>query len=174
MKPLRMQPTFRLRLAGTLDEAVTRLRGAMARGDLGKDADAAGSCLDFRVPASERRLWSPHLSVQLSPQADGVELFGRFAPRPEVWTLVMMCYFAGAFVAIGGAIYGCVQTMMGSTPWALVAIPAGLAAILGLHLASLAGQRLSSDQMEHLRERLDRVVAEAFASDAGAGLPHGS
>ncbi len=159
---MRMRPTFRISLAGTLEDAIKRLRIAMARGDLGQHADAAGSCLDFRTPPADRRLWSPHLSVQLTPTDQGVELFGRFCPRPEVWTLVMMLYFAAAFVGICGALYACAQIMLGDVPWALVALPVSAAAILGLHLLSLAGQRLSEDQMEQLRDRLDRVVTEAF------------
>lgn len=161
-----MQPTFRVEIPGPLEEAIARLRRAMAHGELGADADAAGSCIDFRVPPAEHRLWSPHLSVQLSQleggASDRVELYGRFAPRPEVWTFVMMVYFAAAFVAICGAVYGTVQAMLGSTPWALIAIPIGLGTIVALHFVSLAGQRLSADQMVALRERLDRVVAAAF------------
>lgn len=165
MKPLRMQPTFRVEVAGPVADTIARLRNAMLCSDLGTHADAAGSCFDFRVAPAERRLWSPHLSVQLSPTDDGgVELFGRFSPRPEVWTLVMMLYFAGGFVVLCGAIYGCVQAMLGTAPWALIAIPVGAGAIVGLHLVSLAGQRLSADQMEQLRERLDRVMAEAFGT----------
>lgn len=147
-----------------LDEAIKRLRSAMSCHDLGKDADTAGSCLDFRVASKERRLWSPHLSVQLSATEEDVELFGRFSPRPEIWTFVMAVYFAAAFVAICGAIYGCAQLMLGSNPWAFIALPAGAVTILSLHLISVAGQRLSADQMVHLRERLDRVMAEAFES----------
>lgn len=159
--PMPMQPTFRVEIAGPLDDALTRVRAAIARGVGGAHADAAGSCLDFRVAPEERRLWSPHLSVQLSATEGDVELFGRFSPRPEIWTLVMMLYFAAAFVAIGGGVYGCVQWLLGGTPWALAVVPTSLGAILGLHLMSLTGQRLSSDQMEHLRERLDRVLADS-------------
>lgn len=166
-----MQPTFRIKLASQPEDAIARLREAMAQGDLGENAAAAGSCLDFRIATAERRLWSPHLSVQLmadqlnsmdNPMDKGSTLFGRFSPRPEVWTLVMVFYFAAVFVAIGAAIYGCVQAMLGESPWALLAIPVCAAGIVGLHLLSLAGQRLSADQMQQLRERLDRVVVQAF------------
>ena len=164
MNPLQMQPTFRLELVCPLEQAICRLREAIARDDLGEHAGAAGTCLDFRVAPTERRLWSPHLSIQLSPTDNGVELFGRFSPRPEVWTFVMFLYFAAAFFSICGAIYGCVQVMLKTTPWAMIAIPVGVGVISSLHLISVAGQRLSADQMVHLRERFDRVVAEAFGT----------
>lgn len=161
---MRMQPTFRVRVPGSISEATARLQSAAASDAHGPHADAGGSCLDFRVAPEERRLWSPHLSVQLTPTDDGVVLFGRFAPRPEVWTFVMMLYFAAAFVAICGLVYGLVQVLLGATPWALAAIPAGLVVVLSLHVISLTGQRLSADQMEALRGRLDHVVREAFGS----------
>lgn len=133
----------------------------MADSDLAADSDSAGTCLDFRVPAANRRLWSPHLSVQLSPIDEEVEIFGRYSPRPEVWTFVMLLYFAATFVAIGGAIYGCVQIMLNAVPWAMVAMPLGAAVIFGLHVASVAGQRLSADQMESLRDRFDLALKRA-------------
>ncbi|MEO0529639.1 MAG: hypothetical protein AAF266_03575 [Planctomycetota bacterium] len=160
-KPVAMQPTFRIALDGRPDEAIAALRSAVTRGVGGEHADAAGSCLDFRVAPEERRVWSPHLSIQVGDSEHGTELVGRFSPRPEIWTLVMMLYFAAAFVAIGGAVYGCVQWLLGSSPLALLLVPVALGAILGLHLTSLAGQQLSADQMKHLRDCFDRVLAEA-------------
>lgn len=177
---MRMQPTFRVPLPWPKAEAAERLGAALRSGDLAADADAAGSCLDFRVPVGERRVWSPHLSVQLvdgdeadapSREAPDAAAFAsngpvsvaiaRFAPRPEVWTLVMMLYFFAAFVAICGAIYGWVQALLAVTPWGFLAVPAGLAMIAALHGVSVVGQRLSAHQMTDLRARFDRVVAAA-------------
>ena len=162
MTSLRMQPTFRLEVPGPRDQALTRLRAALRQGDLGRHADAAGACLDFRVPPDRRRTWSPHLSVQLSEEEGRVELFGRFSPRPEVWTFVMMLYFGAAFLAFVGAVWGASQLTLGATPWAFLAAPVGVAGILLLHLVSMAGQRLSADQMVDLRDRLDAVLNAAF------------
>ncbi|TWT77873.1 hypothetical protein Pla123a_16710 [Posidoniimonas polymericola] len=164
MTTLRMQPTFQVAIDGTYDDAVQRLRAATVGGVLGAHTDAAGSCLDLRVGPSERRPWSPHLGAQLTPVGDGVVLFARFSPRPEIWTFVMMLYFAAACLACGGAVYGWVQYTLGETPWGLIGVPVGLAAIAVLHIVGVVGQRLSSDQMHDLRERLDRVVAEVFKS----------
>lgn len=164
MTTLRLQPTFQVAIPGTYDDAVRRLGAAASRGGLGAHTDAAGSCLDLRVDPAERRAWSPHLGAQLTPVDDGVVLFARFSPRPEIWTFVMMLYFAAACLACAGGVWGWVQYTLGETPWALIAVPVGLTAIVILHIIGVVGQRLSADQMHDLRDRLDRVVAEVFQS----------
>ncbi|MEO1496280.1 MAG: hypothetical protein AAFV43_03930 [Planctomycetota bacterium] len=158
---MRMQPTFRGELAQPYADAVAKLRAAVRTTDLGEHADAAGACLDFRVAPAECRVWSPHLSVQLYETPGGVEYFGRFSPRPTVWTFVMMVCFGAATAIIGGGVYGCAQWMLGVRPWGLAAIPAGALTIVGLYLVSATGQRWSSHQMAGLRERFDRVLVHA-------------
>lgn len=166
---MRMQPTFRGEVAQPFDEAVAKLRAAVKTTDLGEHADAAGSCLDFRVAPQESRLWSPHLSVQFYRTPGGAEYFGRFAPQPALWTFVMMVYFGAAVAIAGGGVYGCAQWLLGTTPWGLAAIPAGAATIVGLYLVSATGQRLSSHQMAGLRERFDRLLAHAVGRPDSPG-----
>ena len=131
-------------------------------------AVSAGHCLDFSIEESDRRFWSPHLSVQVSESESGSEVFGRFSPRPEIWTMFMAVYFVTATIVFGAAIYGYVQWTLGTSPWALVIVPIGVVTILVLHLASLIGQGLSVDQMGLLRSRLDRAMEIAF-QDRAAG-----
>lgn len=153
-----MQSTYRLTLPLAPDDAATRLKRVVDSGEVAGPAKAAGSCVALHVPPEQERLWSPHFTAQLHAAESGSELLARFTPRPEVWTLLMMVYFGCAFVATCGAIYGCVQWLLGATPWALLLTPIGLAAIATLHAISLVGQRLSSHQMDALRERLEHAV----------------
>ena len=104
MPSMRLQPVFRMLLRVESREATARLRQAIRSPELAGLVESAAQCFDFKIEAPQRRVWSPHLSVQLSDLADDApgaaprtELFGRFSPRPEVWTLVMFCYFAAAF-----------------------------------------------------------------------------
>ena len=80
----------------------------------------------------------------------------------------MALYFAAAICIFGAAIYGYVQWFLGSNPWALLIVPISLLTIVALHVASMIGQSLSSDQMELLRGRLDRTLEIAF-DDAADG-----
>ena len=72
--------------------------------------------------------------------------------------MVMMIYFIATFFIFVAAIYGYVQWFLGEPPWSLVVIPIAAIVIGSLHAASLVGQRLSSDQMQELRHRLDQTI----------------
>lgn len=157
---LKMQPTFRVELPWEFDDAKDRLRRAIGSDELSDHASAAGSVIDFQIASSDKRIWSPHLSVQLN-RTDGTqatEAFCRFSPRPEIWTMVMAVYMMSSCCFFGALIFGFVQYSMGKSPWALVIVPISIALIAGLHLASLVGQGWSRDQMHLLRSRWDRTL----------------
>lgn len=162
MKLLKMQPTFKVDVPVNAQDAVTEIRRAIQSDELNALAVAAGQCVEFKIAPADQRFWSPHLSIQLSEHESGSQIFGRFSPRPEVWTMFMAIYGVAGICSFAGAIYGYVQWFMGSTPWALLIVPAGVVAIVILHVASLIGQNLSSDQMKLLRDRFDRTLEVAF------------
>jgi hypothetical protein len=192
MISLKLQPTFSVRVPGTADEAVKKLRGALETAELRGAAVSAGRVIDFKIAKAEQRFWSPHLSVQVGEVDSGelpldtescpaqAELFARFSPRPEIYTMVIAIYFSTAVIMSGALIYAYVQWFMGDPAWALLAIPIGITIIAGLHLASVIGQSLSSDQMDLLRTRLDCAVDLAFPGEnvatplAGAGANEAS
>lgn len=159
---LKMQPTFAVVLPVSADQAMATIRSVIDSSSLEANAQSAGRCIDFRIADEDQRFWSPHLSVQLSEWDSGTRLFGRFSPRPEIWTMFMAIYFIAAIGGFAAVIYGYVQWAMGATPWALLGLPMGLMLILALHLASVIGQNLSSDQMDLLRSQLDRTLEIAF------------
>lgn len=164
MKPFTMQPTFTRDVPLHADEVVARIRKVIRSAEIGKHIDSAGYVVDFKIDPAERRFWSPHLNVQVNEMESGSQLYCRFSPRPEVWTMFMFIYFIAAFVASAAAIYGYVQWFLGQSPWSLVIIPIAIVTIIALHAASLFGQSLSSDQMEELRDRFDETLQQALAA----------
>ena len=163
IKPFRMQPTFVLELPVQADEAITQLHSAIRSPELRDHIRAAGRCIEFQVAPAEQRFWSPHLSVQIGESESGSQLFGRFSPRPEIWTMFMAIYGVVLIVMFGAVIYGYVQWYLGETTWSLAFVPVGLIVVGSLHVASLVGQSLSADQMEILRGRLNRAIELAFS-----------
>lgn len=157
-----MQPTFTVDVPTDSQQTIAALRTAIADPELRDHAITAGTCIEFSIAPAQRRFWSPHLSIQISPLAAGSQLYGRFSPRPEIWTMFMAIYGVVLILMFAAAIYGYVQWMLGSAPWAFILLPAGAALIGGLHAASLIGQNLSADQMQLLRSRLDRAIELAF------------
>ncbi|MEM6470369.1 MAG: hypothetical protein AAF802_12505 [Planctomycetota bacterium] len=158
---LQMQPAFRVTLPWPREEAKQRLRHAIKNDDMGAIADSAGWVLDYQIPSSQRRFWSPHLSVQLSKleeETDQCEAFCRFSPRPEIWTMVMAIYLIASCILLAAAILGFVQWMLNRSPWAFLVVPASMLVIGSLHVASLIGQGWSKDQMLVLRDHWERTV----------------
>jgi hypothetical protein len=161
MKFFTVQPAFTLDTPLSTDELMPRIRKTIQEMGLRDRIGSAGACVDLKVSPDERRFWSPHLNVQASDMDGGSQLFCRFSPRPEIWTLFMAIYLVTACLIFAASIWGYVQWFLGQTPWALLFIPIGAVGILGLHVVSLVGQGLSADQMEQLRTRLDDMLAKA-------------
>jgi hypothetical protein len=160
-----MRPTFAVQLPLPAEESIGRIRSQIAGSDSRVRTLSAGKCADFFIDEAERRFWSPYLSVQVQDSEGGSLLRGRFSPRPEIWTFVMFVYFLMAFVILFGISFGYVQWAIGESPWGFLAAPVGVLVIVLLHAASLVGQRLSTDQTEQLRARLDEVLEAAFGSE---------
>lgn len=161
----RFQPAFTVDVAMDKQTAITRLQTAIASDELRGLAESAGTVFDFKIERTSRRFWSPHLSAQFSEASDTSEraqLFARFSPRPEIWTMFIAFYFVAAILMSLLAIVGYAQWSLGYSPWALIGVPVGAVAMVGLHLGSLVGQSLSADQMELLRSRFDRAIELAF------------
>ncbi len=166
MKFFTVQPAFTVDIPLPTDELMLRVRKAIKELGFKELVGSAGACLDLKVAANQRRFWSPHLNVQASEADSGSQLFCRFSPRPEVWTMFMAIYLVTACLIFAASIWGYVQWFLGHTPWALTFIPIGIIGILALHLASLIGQGLSSDQMDQLRSRLDELLAKATSGSS--------
>ncbi|MEM9369422.1 MAG: hypothetical protein AAGD07_25895 [Planctomycetota bacterium] len=155
---MRMQPTFRLRLRNRADELVDAMKLELRSAAHVGRVVSAGASFDFRVPEKESRFWSPHLAVQVLEANEGCEVFGRFSPRPEIWTMFMAIYAIVAGWVFLALMFGYAQWHMGQAPWAFVLVPVGIGVIVGLHLASLVGQRWSVDQMHELSNRLESAL----------------
>ncbi len=170
MKPFTMQPTFTEDVplhSDEVDDADSQ--GNSVCSDLGSMSIRRAASSISESIRRERRFWSPHLNVQVIEVESESQLYCRFSPRPEVWTMFMFIYFIAAFLASAAAIYGYVQWFLGETPWALVIIPIAIVTIVSLHAASLFGQGLSSDQMDELRQRFDRMLKQILAEDQTEG-----
>jgi hypothetical protein len=107
------------------------------------------------VPDSERRLWSPWLSVTADECVGGSLVKGRFAPHPNVWTLYLFLAFGLGFALLVGTTWGYAQWATERTPWALLSVPLVIALGVLLYVASQIGQKLGGEQMDHLRDALE-------------------
>jgi hypothetical protein len=158
MQATQLRPTFTVELPMQVDDAMQVIRQEIGSPECYGRVVSAGHCVEFFVDDKDKRLWSPYLSVQAQQEEQRTVLFGRFSPRPEVWTFVMFLYAINSFLVIFGAMFGYGQWAIERTPWALACIPVGVVCIAAIHISSMIGQRLSADQMHRLRDCLDQVL----------------
>jgi hypothetical protein len=165
----RIRPTFSIPLGVDADSAMEEMRRRLEASEWRECTKSKGRCADFFIEESERHLWSPHLTVQVDALPEGTRLRGRFAPEPELWTLFMFLYFAVAFLATMGLMLGFVQWQSGMDAWGFWGVWIGVPGLVALWTVSQVGQRLSEDQMEELRGRVDELVEGLAAEEETPG-----
>ncbi len=91
---------------------------------------------ELHLPASEHRLWSPHLSFYLKPDHEQTIVHGRFAPRVDIWTSVWIAYLLAIFSAFFSLMFAYSQWMLKESPWALWIAGAAVAALLLIYVTA--------------------------------------
>jgi hypothetical protein len=131
----------------------------------GEGAPVAGSVFTssvvLKIPDEDVHFWSPQLQLSVEPNVDGGSiLHGQFGPRPSVWTLFVAVYFAVAFLAAIGGIFGYSQLTLGGSGSALWSIPIGIALALIVYFIARFGRFLGTSQMYYLRQYLADTIPE--------------
>ena len=157
MNPHHVRPRFELESSSTPDEVMAELRNRLP--DCPNCSGmSVGRHAELFVPLAERRVWSPWLSVTAYENGNGSVIKGRFAPHPSIWTLYLFCSFALGFALLVGTTWGYAQWATERTPWALATVPVVVVSGILLYLASQLGQRLGTEQMDHLRDALSELT----------------
>ncbi|MBM4393899.1 MAG: hypothetical protein FJ090_22460 [Deltaproteobacteria bacterium] len=97
MQAASLRPQFNVALACPSTLVLERLCDRLARGsqNLRRTRVPGGGKTEtvrerdffvLTVPETEQHLWSPWLTVEVSPQDTGSLIHGRFGPHPTVWT----------------------------------------------------------------------------------------
>jgi len=154
-----LRPAFELLVEEPPTVVMVRLRQRLAARSAGAAGVSAGDHAELFMPASQRRIWSPWLSVTIQPSASGALVRGRFSPHPSVWTLLMFVVFLSVFAGFVGLVWGIVQWSLDLEPWALIASAATLPPLLGVRAAGRVGQRRAAGQMRELEAVLLRLIA---------------
>jgi hypothetical protein len=142
-------------------ETIEMLRTAMvSRPELSGRWRGKGRWAELYVPETDRRIWSPYLSVRVDEEPHGCTLFARFAPYPSVWTFFMFLYGCVASLVVFGATFGYVQWASGTNAWALWSVWIGLPLLALLHVISWLGKRLGRFQMIRLKAEMEDVLLD--------------
>lgn len=163
-----LEPTFQIEIPSDKSAAVLRFQEAMERRADARLYIAHGEYAEFHLEPEMHRLWSPHLSIYFieGKEPDGCCLVGRFAPRPNLWTLIWIFYLTFFCAIFFASIFASAQWLIGEFPWGGAIVVATAVLYAGLWIASQIGQSLCGDQMDLLRERLQKVLVDAGLASA--------
>jgi len=151
-----LRPTFELHMPIACDEVDRRMQQVLKEEYWRHTSLSFERYAELHVPKSEVRYWSPHLSLVLDEDGHGgTRVFGRFAPRQEVWTFVWVLYLALLFIAFFAMIYVYAVSILKQSTWMSVVPILAIAGIASLHFTSRIGQQWSSDQIHKLRTDCD-------------------
>jgi hypothetical protein len=153
----RVRPGLEIEIDVEVDALMDRLRNRLPECPRCTGI-SVGRHAELFVPEVERRIWSPWLSVTAEERVGGTIVHGRFAPHPNIWTLYLFLAFGLGFALLVGTTWGYAQWATERTPWAFVSIPVVLILGAGLYLASLVGQTLGREQMDHLQVALEELI----------------
>lgn len=147
------RPRFELRTRLSPEALADRLNGFLRSADDMRGI-AFPTRIEMAVQGADHHFWSPQLVADVTELEGGSHIEARFGPDPYVWAMYVLSYVAIALLALLALAFAASQTIVGTEPTALLALPV-LAALAGLVFgASFVGQGLGSDQMYRLRAKL--------------------
>lgn len=165
---LELRPTFTVDLPAPCVEITTRLRDGLQQRPVWtkwarvpgarSEQPCEGTYVYIAVPPERQRFWSPWLQLSINPTESGTQLFGRFSPKPEVWTAFALSYLFLGCVVFFSAMFGLAQRMLGQGGWSLSVTALAGVLLMVLFLASQIGKGLARQQMAELRDVLDAAL----------------
>lgn len=161
-----LRPSFELDSPLAPDVVAERIARHVRSGTNPCPCQQAGGHLCLTVNASERRVWSPwlHIDVREGEQPDRSVIFARFSPKPALWTAVMLTYLALATACFFAVCFAISQWVLGEPPTLLWVLPPCAIVALTLLVGTRVAHRLAHDQMRSLAG----VLSEALDGDGAA------
>jgi hypothetical protein len=111
----------------------------------------------LRVPAEERRFWSPRLNLSLEDENGHTRVQGTYGPNANMWSSFLYGYLLVGSAGLFSGILGLCQWKLGMTAWGLWIFAAMAAVATGMYLMAQLGQKLGARQTFDLH----RIYEEA-------------
>jgi hypothetical protein len=166
----RLRPRFESHVPLPANEVVARFSRAFEVKDGQIEGRVLGNHVRIGVSEGLRHIGSPQMELEVSEAGPFSKIEGRIGPNPQVWTLFLALHALVAIVGLGCTFFGLSQWLMDTTPWALIALPIGLALNLFIAGAAFIGQGLGADQTYLMRSFMDDLLAGS-ATNAAAPSP---
>lgn len=160
----RIRPRFVLQLRASLDEAQLRIENLLKNPTCRCQGELRSRHALLFMSEKERRTWSPFVSLEFRDSKDGgnLEVHGVIGPSPNLWILFMSGYALLGFIAFVFSMLGISELIIHQSPWGFYALPPVLLLSVVWYGLSLLGQKLATDQIEILRQFLDRAFVDCI------------
>lgn len=162
------RPRIEIRIPRPVDEVREAFLDRVAHPTCTCEGRFAKNHLHVEVGADRRHVWSPVLDVDVREEDGQTVLVGRFAPRPDLWTLYVFVYAFAGFVATVALCWWLAQLALDEPPTALWGLAAAAALAAVTWLTTRLGWRLGHDQMSDLYRMVDglgdKVVDDAHVA----------
>ena len=121
--------------------------------------------LNLHIAPPNLHLWSPWISIEVTPMPGGSQLRGYFGPHPSLWGIFTAAYAAQVFIFIAGVMHGWISATLNmpiTGLWVAFAMLVTLAASCALNIA---GEWAGAPQMELTRGFLANLLASTPEPD---------
>ena len=162
---MQLRPSFRYQCTGGAESVATRIADALKLPGAPCRGRVRDGRLELVVNVEDPHFWAPEMRARIFEEGPQTIVQGHFAPKPETWTMFLAIYAATLFSTGIGGVFGLAQWQLGSSPWALWTVPAGLAAIGMVWLGARLGQRLGADNMQTLQTFVEQVLSAESAAN---------
>ena len=158
---MRPRPLYEADSSLPPDQVLERIRAACAAGTGPCVGHVGRKHLNLHIHDSERHLWSPFISIEVTPTHDGAHLRGYFGPHPSLWGIYTAAYAVQVFVFIAGLMYGWISWTLDLSLTGLW-VAGAMVVTLALSCATnIAGEWAGAPQMSLTR----RFVADTLGPD---------
>jgi hypothetical protein len=156
-----LKPSFEYRFDGSQAELESTFSDAIGRPDASCIGGIREGFLELSTNARHPPFWAPQLRATVRQHDSHTLIEGRFAPKPETWTLFVAVYAAVIFSTGVGAVFGFSQYSLGHDAWALWSLPLGAVSISCVWLGARLGQSLGAEDMETITNFVKESLSDA-------------
>jgi len=157
--PVGLRPRFRIELDQSPEEIYLSIASGLKEDSCPVLGHAIPGYASMKLPAEERQMWSPILTLTIEENETGGSLIrGTYSPAPGIWTLFMFLYVILGFSLFIILMWQFSNYSLGQPMSELWWGAIVLFAMLALWIFARIGQRLSAHQMQVMQNVLEKSL----------------
>ena len=159
MSSLRIRPGFKISSSLTPEEVIDKIETCLRKEETNYYGESMlANFIVLRIKPSERKIWSPQLSLSIDKQENGCIIRGLYGPRPTLWTMFMFFYIGIGVAMLFILLYGLARINLNLDAPVLWVLPGLLGFALLLYILAQAGQKFSAQQMFELHQFFEKAL----------------